>query len=110
MAKDKKQVKEKPLEKMTATELREVAKEIPGITGAHGMNKSELIAEIKRAKGIEDTGSKKRADAATIRQIKAKITELKKQRIEVKAQNDKKRADILRKKINRLKKQTRKAG
>ena len=110
MAKDKKQVKEKPLEKMTATELREVAKEIPGITGAHGMNKSELIAEIKQARGIEDTGSKKCADAATIRQIKAKITDLKKQRIEVKAQNDKKRADILRKKINRLKKQTRKAG
>jgi hypothetical protein len=110
MAKDKKQIKEKPLEKMTATELREVAKEIPGITGAHGMNKSELIAEIKQAKGIEDTGAKKRADAATIRQIKAKITALKAQRIEVKAQNDKKRADILRKKINRLKKQTRKAG
>ncbi len=109
MAKDKKQIKEKPLEKMTATELRDVAKEIPGITGAHGMNKSELIKEIKEAKGIEDTGSKKRS-SATIRQIKAKIVELKKQRVDVKAQNDKKMAAVLRRKISRLKKQTRKAG
>lgn len=109
MAKDKKQIKEKPLEKMTATELRDVAKEIPGITGAHGMNKSELIKEIKEAKGIEDTGAKKRS-SATIRQIKAKIVELKKQRVEVKAQNDKKMAAVLRRKISRLKKQTRKAG
>ena len=89
---------------MTATELREVAKEIPGITGAHGMNKSELIAEIKQARGIEDTGSKKRADAATIRQIKAKITDLKKQRIEVKAQNDKKKSGYFKKKNQPVKK------
>ena len=109
MAKDKKQIKEKSLEKMTATELRDVAKEIPGITGAHGMNKSELIKEIKEAKGIEDTGAKKRS-ASTIRQIKAKIVELKKERVEVKAQNDKKKAAVLRRKISRLKKQTRKAG
>ncbi len=109
MAKEKKQIKEKPLEKMTATELREVAKELPDITGAHGMNKSELIAEIKAARGIDDAGSKKR-NSATVRQIKAKIGELKKQRIEVKARNDKKTAEILRKKISRLKKQTRKAG
>jgi hypothetical protein len=44
----KKEAKEKPLEKMTAKELRDLAKEIPGITGAHGMNKPELLTEIKR--------------------------------------------------------------
>ena len=47
-----KDAKEKPLEKMTATELRGIAKETPGITGAHGMNKAELLAEIRKARGI----------------------------------------------------------
>ena len=77
MGNEKKQTNEKPLEKMTATELRDIAKELPDITGAHGMNKSELISAIKAAKGIEETSSKKRPDA-TVRQIKAKILEMKK--------------------------------
>ena len=46
----KKEAKEKPLEKMTAKELRDLAKEIPGITGAHGMNKPELLTEIKKTR------------------------------------------------------------
>ena len=51
---DEKETQEKPLEKMTATELREVAKEIPEITGASGMKKEELISAIKKARGIEE--------------------------------------------------------
>jgi hypothetical protein len=35
MGSKKKAAKEKPLDKMTAKELRDLAKEIPGITGAH---------------------------------------------------------------------------
>ena len=42
----------KPLDKMTVKELREVALDLPEITGVHGMNKAELLAEIKEAKGI----------------------------------------------------------
>ena len=109
MGNAKKQTKEKPLEKMTATELRDIAKELSDITGAHGMNKSELISAIKKAKGIEDTVSKKGSNA-TVREIKAKIQELKKQRIDFKNQNNKKMTEIFRRRINRLKKQTRKAG
>ena len=45
----------KPLDKMTVKELREVALELPQITGVHGMNKAELLAAVKEAKGIEDT-------------------------------------------------------
>jgi len=35
---------EKPLEKMTAPELKEVAKQIPGLTGVHAMKKADLLA------------------------------------------------------------------
>lgn len=108
MGNAKKQTKEKPLDKMTAKELRDIAQGLPDITGAHGMNKSELISAIKKAKGIEDTSSKKGSDA-TVRQIKAKIQELKKQRVEYKSQNNKKMTEVFRRRINRLKKQTRKA-
>lgn len=109
MAKKEKQTKEKPLEKMTATELREVARELPEISGAYGMNKSELIAAIKEAKGIADTGGKKRP-AASIRQVKEKLDELRKQREASLQADDKKQADILRRRISRLKKKTRRVS
>ncbi|MBC2716536.1 MAG: transcription termination factor Rho [Desulfobacteraceae bacterium] len=109
MGNEKKQTKEKSLEKMTATELRDIAKELPDITGAHGMKKVELLTAIKKAKGIEDTTSKK-GPGASVRDIKLKIKELKKQREEFNAQNNKKMVGIFKRRINRLKKQTRKAG
>ncbi len=46
-----KETKEKPLDKLTVKELREIAKEIPEITGVHGMNKAELLDAVKKAKG-----------------------------------------------------------
>jgi hypothetical protein len=104
----KRAVKEKPLEKMTATELREVAKEMPDIVGAHGLNKSELIAAIKEARGIVDDKPKKAS--RSVRQIKKKIKELRGQYDEALATDDKKMAPILRRKINRLKKKTRRAA
>ncbi|MFW6011723.1 MAG: Rho termination factor N-terminal domain-containing protein [Desulfosalsimonas sp.] len=109
MGKKEKQEKEKPLEKLTATELREIAIDIPEITGASGMNKTELIKAIKKARGIEDTGRKKSSDIS-VRQIKEKIRELKKQRQALLEQNDKKMADIYRRRISRLKKKTRRAA
>ncbi|MFW6080464.1 MAG: Rho termination factor N-terminal domain-containing protein [Desulfosalsimonas sp.] len=109
MGKKEKQVKEKPLEKMTATELRDIARDLPDITGASGMNKTELIRAIKKAKGIEDTGRKKQADVS-VRQIKEKIKELKKRREDLLEKNDRKLADIFRKRISRLKKKTRRVA
>jgi ABC-type uncharacterized transport system ATPase subunit len=53
LKKDEKQA-EKPLDKMTVVELREVAKEeIPGITGVTGMKKDQLLEAIKEARGIK---------------------------------------------------------
>jgi len=54
-----KETKEKPLDKMTVKDLREIAKEIPDITGVHGMNKAELLDAIEKAKGIVRTPKKK---------------------------------------------------
>jgi hypothetical protein len=100
--------KEKPLEKMTVKELREMAKDIPGITGVHGMKKDELVVEIKKAKGIKDEPVKK-ADAS-IAELKQKIKTLKVQRREALEANDKKKATIFRRRISRLKKKTRHAA
>ena len=40
---------EKPLDKMTVKELREVGKEIPDLSGVTAMKKDELVAAIKKA-------------------------------------------------------------
>ena len=100
--------KEKPLEKMTVKELREIAKEIPGITGVHGMKKDELIVEVKKARGIKDEPVKK-ADAS-IADLKQKIKALKAQRREALEAKDKKKATIFKRRISRLKKKTRRAA
>ena len=78
MGSSKKEIKEKPLEKMTAKDLRELAKDISEIVGVHGMNKPELIAAIKKSRGIEDDTHKKRD--ASVRDIKLKIRALKRKR------------------------------
>ena len=100
--------KEKPLEKMTVKELREMAKDIPGITGVHGMKKDELIVEIKKAKGIKDEPIKK--PDASIAELKQKIKTLKEQRREALEAKDKRKATIFRRQISRLKKKTRRAA
>ena len=98
-------VKQKPLEKMTVKELREMAKEIPQISGVHGMKKEELIVEIKKAKGITDEPLKK--TDASIAQLKQKIKALKIERQAALEAKDKKNAAIYRRRISRLKKKTR---
>lgn len=108
MAKKEKVQKEKPLEKMTATELREVAKDIPEIVGAHGMNKNELVSAIKEARGIQETGKKK--SSRKVREIKKQIKTLKAQRQQALEDDDREKAAIYRRKISRLKKQTRRVA
>ena len=102
---DKTDVKQKPLEKMTVKELREVAKEIPGITGVHGMKKDELLVAIKEAKGIKEEPVKK-ADSSTS-ELKVQIRSLKAQRQAALEAKDKKMATIYKRRISRLKKKTR---
>jgi len=104
----KKEAKEKPLEKMTAKELRELGKQIPEITGVYGMNKAELISAIKKARGIEE--DTKAAPDASVREIKKKIKSLKETYEDALNNNDKKMAEIYRRRILKLKKKTRRAA
>jgi len=103
----------KPLDKMTATELREVALGIPQITGVHAMKKEELLEAIKQAKGISDKKvDKKKVSAGKVldaKELKRKIIELKSEKESAQSSKDRKITNILRRRINRLKKRSRKA-
>jgi protein-arginine kinase activator protein McsA len=104
----KKEAKEKPLEKMTAKELREIGKQIPEITGVYGMNKPELISTIKKARGITEDLAKK--TDSSVREIKKKIKTLKAEREATIKSDDRKMAKIYRRRITKLKKKTRRAA
>lgn len=106
MAADKKKEgKEKPLDKMTALELRGLAKEITELTGIHGMNKEELLSAIRKARGIAETPRKK--GSLDTKAVKAAIKSVKNMKKEAQAAKDTKKIDILRRKLSRLKKKTR---
>ncbi|MCP4681627.1 MAG: transcription termination factor Rho [Desulfobacterales bacterium] len=114
---EEEQVSEKPLDKMTAPELREIAKEIPGVTGAHAMKKAELLAVVKEAgdtkdeKPEEKKEKKKKKPAkqgAGKNSLKEKILDLRKEKQSARESGDRHGVDILRRRIKRLKRQTRK--
>ncbi len=129
---------EKPLEKMTVKALREIGKEIAGITGVHGMKKEELLVAIKeargikdepvqetkdepgkKAKGIKDEPGKKakgikdepaKKQGISVSDLKKKISATKAQRRAAIEGKDKKMATIYKRRISRLKKKSRKAA
>jgi len=109
-----KEREEKPLDKMTAPELREIAKEIPGVEGVHAMKKEQLLEIIKEHRGIKDESTKRRKSkklaGITTKQIKEKIARLKAEKEAARQARDKKKVDILRRRINRLRKQSRKVA
>ena len=106
--KEKRGKKERPLEKMTAKELRELGLTMPEVSGVHGMNKAELIAAINKARGVREG---KKAGGADVREIKQQIKTLKVKRSEaLDSGAEKKDLGKLRRKISRLKKKTRKAA
>ena len=117
--KDKQQT-EKPLDKMTVVELREVAKNIPDVTGVSGMKKDQLLALIKEAQGIEEKAPVKKKKAKkkssgpikemTVKELKAEITRLRAEQDELRKEGDRKKIDAMRRRINRMKKKTRKAA
>jgi hypothetical protein len=115
MTEEKKELTDKPLDKMTVTELREVAKEIPEITGVHGMKKPELLVAIKQAKGIEvdpqkKTGPPKPKANIPKATLKAMIRDLKTRRRQALEEKDKQMAERYRRKISKWKKKTRQAA
>ncbi len=108
MSAEKSETKEKPLEKMTVTDLRGMAKDIPEIVGVHGMRKEELIAAIKKSKGIMDEPVKKKD--VSLGGIKKKIKAVKAQRQAAIEAKDKKMATIYKRRISKLKKKSRRAA
>ena len=109
--------KEKPLEKMTAKELRDLALGLPGIDGVHAMKKDELIEAIRKAKGITEEVKREKPPAVKKEKVVLSVAELKQQikglrakREEALQQQNKKMAVILRKRISRYKKLTRRAA
>jgi hypothetical protein len=106
----------KPLVKMTAVELKEVAKEIPGAVGVTAMLKADLLSLIREYYGLEDEAVQKKKKVkkvkvkATVKELKTKVSELRDKKAEVRKTGDPKQINTLRRRINRLKKQTRKAA
>lgn len=95
----------KPLDKMTAKELRQLAMDkIPAIVGASGMSKEDLVARIKEIFGIS-------GEAGGISPYKEHILSLKRQIREMRAKKpelaSRKEKDAMRRRINKLKKRTR---
>ena len=107
---------EKLLDRMTAKELREIAKEIPGVAGVTAMKKEELLAIIKKHRGIKDEKPAKKKKVKidkpiiSIKELKEKIAELRGEKKAARQANDRHKVDILRRRINRFKKRTRKAA
>lgn len=115
MSEEKKEFSEKPLDKMTVTELREIAMEIPGITGVHAMKKPELLSAIKEARGIVDEPRKKTGPPSPKVKIpkatlKAMIRDIKTKHRQALESKDKVMAQRYRRQISRLKKKTRQAA
>jgi hypothetical protein len=131
--------KEKPLEKMTAKELREIALEIPEIEGVHAMKKEALLEAIRKSRGVEKEeakeekaeakeekaeaepkekeAKKKKAEKEVKKKVGAAVAELKKRIREFKVlkaeaveKGDARAARIYKRRINRLKKRTRKVA
>ena len=98
----------KPLDKMTAKELRQLAiDQIPQITGASGMDKEQLLAAIKEVMGISDDAENKTSPyKAQIRDLKKQIKELRTQKLSL-PKSKRTEREKLRRKIHNLKKLTR---
>ena len=139
MSDKKTEATEKPLEKMTVKALREIAKEIPEITGAHGMKKEELLVAINEVRGVNaetvetETDQEETAETETVKaepvkadksikgkavkktgsttgEIKKQIKALKAQRQAALEAQDQKMATVYKRRISRLKKKSRKAA
>ena len=108
-------MEEKELEKMTATELRDLAlKEHPDITGVHAMKKEDLIAAIHKARGEAVKETKKKKAPVKIqtdkKELKKQIRLLKNDKEKLLQGKDKKALAKVRKKIKKLKRLTKKAA
>ena len=99
--KEERQELKKPLEKMTVKELKEVALEIPGVTGVTSMKKEELLDIIKKDRGIEDEKpaqekkKKSTKPTASVKELKKKIVQFRLDKQKAREAKDRKKVDIL---------------
>jgi protein-arginine kinase activator protein McsA len=102
------------LEKMTAVQLRELAREkYPDITGVHAMKKEELLRAIRHARGEEVVEKKKAPKVKAIidkKEAKRQIRALKSERDTLIQAKNRKALAKIRKKIKKLKRLTKKAA
>ena len=112
--KERKKIEEKSFDKMTVKDLREVVKEIPGITGVHAMKKEELLTilhkEVEDKKALSKGKEKKEKVNMTVKDLKKMISGLREKKEAAREARDRKTVNILRHRISRLKKQTRKVA
>jgi len=92
------------LKKLTATKLREIAKEYEQITGATGMKKQDLVVAILQARG--EPVDEVTKDVRTVAQIKAQIRQTLQTRDSALAAKDRKKIAAVRKTLKKLKHQT----
>ncbi len=96
----------KPLEKMTAKELRQLAMEkIPQIVGASSMQKEELLGKIKEVLGLEEEGTVSPYKEQII-ELKKEIKRLREAKLAIPRKKRKER-DQIRKQIKKLRRKTR---
>ena len=73
---------EKPLEKMTAPELREIAMKLPGVTGVHAMKKGRAPGDHQGGQGHQGRDAAEKASPedgekfSTVGEVKKKISQL----------------------------------
>lgn len=95
----------KDLQKMTVTKLREEAVKIPGVQGAHGMRKDELVRVLAEAHGIPL--GRTVAKPSTISEIKLQIRKLRVERDALSGSENEAARRRVRRQIRSLKRQTR---
>ena len=101
-------MEEKDLEKLTATKLREIAKQYEGISGAHAMKKEDLIREIHKARGDTAPLKLKKDKPEQKSNAKKEIKALKEKKQAANEKKDRKTSSLLRKKIKKYRRLTRK--
>lgn len=110
----KKEHDDKPLEKLTVKELREIAAEIPHEKAIHDMKKDELVAFIKEARGIKDEAPAKKKHVVKLKmtkpELKARIRELRNLRLQALESKENKKAVMLRHQISQMKKKSRRVA
>ncbi len=110
---------DKPLERMTVKDLRNLGKEIPGVQGVHAMKKDEIISALYDY--MESVGNEVERPAKAPKtkspgvvlskpELKKKAAALRSEKEALRAGGDMRKVRVMRRRINRLKKMTRRSA